>query len=257
MTYIMKNKNEAKRLHEQSQNFLFLPKKDLEGIRLKSHSNILDAGCGSGIFTEELFKQNPSSKIFGCDIDNNQLDFAYNHTPSQISYFNHDLTCSPLDNKYDYIFNRYVAHHFTQKNYLRILSHLHQSLNKKGKLFIIDADGILNNIGTTNLVLIENIKVINEKFSGDLHMARKIPTLLKNIGFKNIKWKIEVMDFTKENRQAEVKQWEQRIDFGMKSYIAALGSQFKAKNFKKLFLETIKDESTPLFYNKFIIIGEK
>lgn len=257
MTYIMKNKNEAKRLHEQSQNNLFLPKKDLEQIKLKKSETVLDAGCGSGIFTIELLKKYPHSTICGCDIDMDQLDFARSNSNHFIKYFQADLLKNSLADKYDTIFNRYVAHHFSIKQYFKILKNLHHSLNKNGSLVVIDADGVLNNIGTTNKVLIDNLKTFNEKFGGDLLMARKIPSMMKLLGLKNIRWNIEVMDFTYEDRLAEVKQWEQRIEFGMNSYIAAFGSKFKAKNFKKLFLETIKDESTPLFYNKFIIIGEK
>jgi len=67
--------------------------------------NILDYGCGNGVFPE-LFSKH-SQKVSGCDISSNLLRFAKKNTNNSIKYFEDDFFNSKLeDNSYDFIFCR-------------------------------------------------------------------------------------------------------------------------------------------------------
>lgn len=257
MSYVMDSPNEAQRLEEQSKNDFFAPEGELAKIKLKSQGIVLDAGCGSGIFSKAIKHTNPQLEVQGCDIDCKHIGFAKNANTQDVTFFQHDLLQNQLPQKYDHIFNRYVAHHFNRENYSKILENFHQSLNPEGELTIIDIDGLYSNIGTLSTDLDKLLSKIHAKFHGDLKITRKLPELLHNVGFKEISWQIEVIDFSGHNRESEVLQWESRIDNGFKFYIDILGSEFEATRFKKLYLDQISKKTVPLFYNKFIITAKK
>ena len=249
----MKNPSEAERLSQQSRNEHFLPEKELEFIEVVSGSSVLDAGCGAGDFVQALSRLHKDLVIEGCDIDTDQLAYAKKNSLNGISFYEHDLLNQALAKKYDHVFNRLVAHHFNQNTYRKILSNLKGALKVGGRITVIDADGPLSNIGTCNPDLLGYLKTFQEKFTGDVHIARKIPNMLHVLGFHEITWQIIPMDFKGENRKREVEQWEKRITFGMPVYQEMFGSELEAQRFKKIFLKEISQEHTPMFYNKFIV----
>lgn len=257
MSYILKNPQEAQRLNEQSKNPLFDPDQEIKELNIKDATTVLDAGCGSGIFASGLCRHFPAAAVEGCDIDEDQLAFAKSNAQRKISFFKHDLVNQKFPKTYGHIVNRYVAHHFKEESYRKILANFHAALKPSGRLSIIDVDGVLSNIGTANNALLNYLEVFNASFGGDLKIARKIPSFLKELGFSDITWKIVAMDFKKENKAQELDQWRQRIEFGFQAYIDAFGNEFEARKFKKLFLEEIQKETVPVFYNKFFINCKK
>ena len=257
MSYVMKNENEANRLEEQSKNEHFSPEKELERIEIIPGSKILDAGCGSGTFSNMIKLKSPTSNIEACDIDHNHIVFAKQKQATGVKFFQYDILEHPLVEKYDHIFNRYVAHHFNEENYTKILLNLFNSLSDNGKLTVIDFDGLYSHIGSTNKDLKGFLELIHSNFHGDLTLAKKIPSLMEKVGFKKVSWDIEIQDFKDNNRMAEVEQWQARIENAFPFYVQVLGSEFEANRFKKLYLGEISNSNVPLFYNKFIITAQK
>lgn len=255
MNYVLENEGEAKRLEKQSRLELYDINKELDSFQynFKESYKILDAGCGSGILCRELQKRNSNISISGCDQSVQRIQYAQLQDKN-LEFFEQDLTTlSHGQKKYNAIFNRFVAHHMNVETYTKVLEEFSKSLLPNGQIYIIDLDGVLLNLGTTNPELRIMLNKIQETFHGDLTIGRKIPQLLKKVGFKNINWKIETMDFQGKHRQAEVSQFVERFDFAMEMYLNIFRSEFEAKRFQKMFLEELSDPNTVLFYNKFLI----
>lgn len=258
MQYILKGQNEATRLDEQSAIPEFSLLKELENIKLKKGANILDAGCGSGILCRFLEEKYVDLKINGCDLNEAGLEYARKTSANRNSnYFQHNIVESPLKEKYDYIFNRLVAHHLGEQKLRLVIENFFNALNPEGKVYITDADGLLLNIGTLSLGLKDKMQKIKTAFEGDCQVARLIPSLLHEAGFINISWQIQIMDFQGLSRKMEVDQWKSRFESSLPFYIEILGSEFEARKFFKEYLTEASKEHVPLFYNKFIVCGEK
>ena len=258
MSYILQGQFEAKRLDDQTNIDQFSIQDEFKGIDIPPGSKVLDAGCGSGILCRFLEEKFPEIEIHGCDQSNQSLKYAQENTKSYSSkYFQHDIVCDQLIEKYDFIFNRLVAHHLGEKQLLRTIEIFYQALNKKGKIHIIDVDGVFLNLGTRSVQLREKMDKVKHAFKGDLQAARLLPSLLHETGFKNISCKIEVMNFQGKNRVLEVEQWKARFASSLSFYREVFGNEFEAKKFFKEYTLEAAKEHVPLFCNKFVVTANK
>lgn len=258
MSYILNGTSEAKRLDAQTSMDQFSLEQELKNIHFKSGSRVLDAGCGSGVLCRFIETKYPQAIVSGCDLSLPSLEYAKkNQQLLQTFFFQHDFVNHPFDEKYDFIINRLVAHHLNEEKLLTAFSHFHQALSKGGKVCIIDPDGLFLNLGTRNKDLFKRMQMVKAAFDGDLNVARIIPSLLKSVGFSNISWSTEVMDFQGESRKLEAQQWKGRFENSLNFYIKLFGSEFSSRQFFKMYIDEVLNEDVPLFYNKFIIQAEK
>jgi SAM-dependent methyltransferase len=256
MQYILQGSREAKRLDKQTSMRQFSLDSELRGISFRPGSKVLDVGCGSGILCRYLEQQFQQIQIFGCDLSQSSLEYAEKSSlRKETHYFLHDFINKPFSEKFDFVFNRLVAHHLTEEKLLKGYRNCHDSLNRGGEICVIDPDGLFLNLGTRNLSLQKFIEKINSMFTGNLKVGRMIPSILKECGFKNVKWRIEVMDFQGEDRKKEVEQWEERFENSLPFYISTLGNELEARRFMELYLEEASRDEIPMFYNKFIVRG--
>lgn len=257
MSYILKGHNESARLDEQTTIPEFSLYPEFENIELRKGAKVLDAGCGSGILCRFLEKEYLDLNINGCDLAQPGLDYAMKCSINQRSnYFLHNIVETPLKEKYDHIFNRLVAHHLGEKKLKIVFEHFFNALNDEGTVHIIDTDGLFFNLGTLSLGLKDKMEKMKKTFEGDLQVGRLIPALLHEVGFKNISWKIQMMDFQGESRRMEVEQWKRRFESALPFYIDYFGTEFEAKKFFKEYTLEASKEHVPLFYNKFIVTGK-
>lgn len=258
MTYILRGTSEAQRLDEQTSMDQFSLDQELKDIHIKKGSSVLDAGCGSGVLCRFLEAKYSDIKVSGCDLSLTSLDYAKkNRKLSSTQFYQHDFVNTPFNEQYDFIFNRLVAHHLDEEKLVNVFTHFYQALSQSGKICIIDPDGLFLNIGTRNKELLKKIQMVKEAFSGELNIARIIPSLLRNAGFSNITWRTEVMDFQGEGRKLEAQQWKGRFENSIDFYVKLFGNEFNSKQFFKMYIDEVLNEDVPLFYNKFIIQAEK
>jgi cyclopropane fatty-acyl-phospholipid synthase-like methyltransferase len=249
---------EPKRLDEQSQAEEFSIEREISQIDFTKVKKVLDAGCGSGVLCRYLEEYHPGLNVSGCDISQSSLHHCrQNSLKKDTSFFEHNFIGSPVDQKFDLIVSRLVFHHLSLSQQKTALKNLRSSLNPDGQICLIDVDGLFLNLGTSSEKLLEQMDMARAKFGGNVNSARYFPAFLKDLGFRDIKWKCETLDFQGEARKREVMQWKQRFESSLEFYISVFGSEFEARKFLKLYLDEAGKPETTLFYNKFIVTGKK
>lgn len=254
--YIMESKEEIKRLEEQTKNPLFSLCGELKGLTFTRDEVLLDAGCGTGLLGRYLKDKYPKINYYGCDQSLERLVFAKNFKEVGSSFFECDLYQEKYSEmEYDTIISRYVFHHL--ENPQLVAKNFYNNLKDGGRVIIIDAEGVLLNIGTGNQFILECVDKINKKFYGNLMIARHLPRILIDSGFKDVQYKMDLMDFQKTDRKLETEQFYERIKLGKKFYVSALGDEITYYRFKSEFLNEISKDYIPFFYNRFIVSGIK
>ncbi len=254
MNYALKNDQEVHRLKKQSQELNYNLELELAGIKLPAQSKVLEIGCGAGSLIHFL-KDKFDINAYGVDLQPEHIDFCKTHYP-KIHFSQHDILTGAFQEKIDHIFMRYVTHHLGVHNFENSLTHIKNSLTPKGKLTIIDVDGLLANIGTPNEELIDYIHKIQQNFVGDLYMGRKIPELLVNNGLTVESTKVQTVVFEGKAREEEIQQWHQRFEFAELTYIKMLGTELDFKRFKSLFFKELSKPHIPYFLNKVITTAQ-
>lgn len=253
MSYVLKNENEAKRLDEQSQSESFNVATEIRDIDIPENVKILEVGCGAGSLIGHL-NANHNITAHGCDLQQEHINYCKNKFDSSIHFFQHDIVNQDLDEKYDLIFMRFVAHHLGTTIFKKALINMKKALNENGKIVIIDVDGLLTSVGTTNPYLLESFDKIQKNFQGDLNIGKKIPSILEELGFNDVKFDLRPVVFSEpKSRQEEIGQWKLRFNFAEKSFVKILGSEFEFTKFKKEYLKEIENPNIPFFFNKFIV----
>ncbi len=256
--YVLKSKNEATRLDQQVTLENYDLAREFEHIHFDQNSKVLDAGCGSGVLTRFIELNYPATRVQGCDLDENSLSHARaNKLRVKTDFYSHDIINDSLPETYDVIINRLVAHHLGEEACKRVFKHFYDGLNTGGKVYVIDPDGVFYNIGTDDTKLKAQIEKLMSQYQGDTMVARKIPSILHRVGFKDIGYHIQQMNFTGEQKLQEIEQWSQRLESMIDFLIMALGSENEARDFIASYTHELQKSYVPLFYNKFIVWGSK
>lgn len=245
-SYILENSAESERLEQQSKNEQFNLIREISHLDFSHYKSVLDAGCGTGLLGRYLQNTYPAMSYSGCDQSSERITYAKKYGPSHFKFFQADLYNEDFtDDKYDLIISRYVLHHL--ENPQLVLANLKKKLNPNGCLVIVDVDGLMMNMGTENKYLLVSLDKIKNGFSGSLNAGRRWPNLLNELTFKDITYRVDVMDFQKENRVLEVEQFNQRLEFAKPMLTKILGSDFEFARFKKSIWQKCQKIVFPFF----------
>ena len=100
---------------------------------------ILDIGIGTGLLTNELYKQ--GSYIFGLDFSEKMIIEARNKMPEG-SFYNFDMNKGIPDvlknNKFDYIVSSYAIHHLKNEEKIKFIKGLKDILIEEGLILLAD-----------------------------------------------------------------------------------------------------------------------
>lgn len=257
MTYLLEHENEFKRLELQSKQNFYDVSSEISHIKISPNTSILDAGCGSGLLSRYLIKKHPSCKIHACDYSELRLQQAKNESKNHgINYFHSDLSLINLeDSSVDYIFSRYVYEYL--KDPFSITQELYRVLKPGGTICLIDGDGIFINLCTNQPDLNNYLHIIKDKIDIDLFVGRKLNSFLHSVKLENINRKVEICDFTGEDREAEFLNIKEKLQITYPKIIEMLGSKEDADNFCKLYINEFRKKENIFFHNKFICWGTK
>lgn len=144
---------------------------------------VLDAGCGFGHMTKNIFGDDDNFEVIAVDKSKKAIKKAKNdYNASNITYINIDLDDidSEYNNKFHIVYSTFVLHHFQEAN--EIISKLWSTINNQsGAFFVRTVDDKLhyNYPNTTDLNQI--ISSSNEIFDIDRNQGRKIYNYFKRL----------------------------------------------------------------------------
>ena len=107
-------------------------------LNINKNNKILDLGAGTGIVTEEIAKEGYKN-ITLLDISDRELEIAEKKEPlGDTNYITADLTKDKIDGKYDLIIETLAFNELIEKNILKILENIKESLNNEGFFIMVD-----------------------------------------------------------------------------------------------------------------------
>lgn len=177
---------------------------------------VLDVGCSDGSNVVNRLSGRDYSQLVG--IDNNVVDLQSaidNLQDDKHRFFNVDITADDLEEQMQSILQETGIKQFDliqfsavlmhTKNPEQILATMRKFLSKGGYIFIQEEDDGVN-LAYPNSDFFDSCFYLymHSKESGDRHMARKIPSLLKNSGYSDVSLKstsISSIDFGGEEKE--------------------------------------------------------
>ena len=101
------------------------------------NSNILDAGCGTGLISNLLAIRHPTCNITGIDFSaaiNYGKNFSIHHNISNVNFFQSNILSIDSKKEYDVIVCQGVLHHIPE--YMLALTKLHLALKPGGRILL-------------------------------------------------------------------------------------------------------------------------
>lgn len=259
--YMLEHEDEGARLEEQSQLSAYSLHEELTDIDIAPRQTVLDAGCGTGVVCRHLAERFPDAVIEGCDFSEIRLKQAKDALPGvgladRVKYYISELSKIQAENNtYDHVVCRYVFEHLT--SHKDVLNEFYRVLRPHGSVHIINFDGLLYNLYPMSNELQVLIEEVFQKLPYDLMIGRKIPHMLSSVGFKDVRWRIEAVQFADQTLEAEIGMTEKRLHFVKPTLAEVLNSKHRAEQFCDLYCSELRTPGATLFYNKFIVHGKK
>lgn len=267
-SYILGNKSESERLNFQSRQRNYSPRTEIsvQELALFEDAKVLDAGCGTGLFSRYIADLNAGKniEIFAIDASEQRIAEAKNDSKNSnyknITFSKQDLRSLDFPNNYlDIVICRFVYEHI--KDICQEVSNeLFRVLKPDGKLFIIDSDGILFNMDSEDEQLdiyLDEIKSSEINFEG--FICRKIPRYLQRAGFHQQDIKISpkpMLFFEDEDRNYEKTLWQMRFSQIKPVFTPILGEEGYF-DFTNRFISELMNPQNFLYYNKFVFKATK
>ena len=110
-------------------------KKVLARVQLRGNETVLDAGCGTGLLTEDLLQTLPEGQVIGVDLSKNMLRTAREHLASygnKVAFVAADLNDLPFERAFDGIFSTAAFHWVTDHD--KLFRSLYRTLKPGGWL---------------------------------------------------------------------------------------------------------------------------
>ena len=156
---------------------------------IKPDSTVLELGCGTGYFTQEIAKT--GAKIVAIDISPELLKIAESNVPCQNVHFKEENAYNMTfnDNQFDYVIGSSVLHHLDIK---KSISEIYRVL-KDGGIIAFTEPNMMN----PQIAIQKNIPYIKRKLGDSpdetAFFRWSISRMLKKQGFKKVE--IKTFDF--------------------------------------------------------------
>ena len=258
--YILDTQEESERLEKQTLLPGYQVQDEFAGFPYPQSGRVLDAGCGTGIVARHLSEQAASVAIEACDFSAMRLGDARrlcrNTAHKRIRFFESTLDkIEASDESYDAVTCRYVFEHLSQPK--AVASEFSRILKKNGFVWIVDFDGLIFNLFPMSFPLSQMMDRLKQSLPVDLFVGRKIPALLKEAGFREIRWKVESVVPSGAALEGERVLMKERFEASFPVLSRLLGSDKAAKEFSLRYCDEMMRPATVLFCNKFIVFGRK
>ncbi len=258
MGYSMEAEIEASRLEEQVYQLNYSLRNEMSHFTFNKNETVLDVGCGTGVLSRYLVNNFNVSQVIGVDSSDMRLAQAKKLIKSEreinsITFERSDLmNLNPVfHKKFDTVVARYVLEHL--ENSEKAILEIKKVLKNNGRIIIVELDGVFINLYTENNKLNTYMNEIRKKFKMDLEIGKKLPSMLKRLGFKEIQWNVDLVCCKNQRLAEEVANTEKRFTGAKFFFQELLGSESKFEEFRDLYLDEMKKNENPLLFNKYYI----
>jgi 2-polyprenyl-3-methyl-5-hydroxy-6-metoxy-1,4-benzoquinol methylase len=158
------------------ENFYWMERAFLVLSMMSSEDNVLDLGCGDGIFSG-VFYSSKAKKVVAVDIDSTAIRHAKKYYPKKnVSYTKQDIrNLSFRNNKFNIILMFAVIEHFTPEDGVKVLTKVGKLLKPNGTFF-----------GSTPIFSKNKTKLANFEHENEFTSSDDLLVFLKK-GFKSVK----------------------------------------------------------------------
>jgi SAM-dependent methyltransferase len=259
-SYILENALEFDRLEKQSQNQFYDFERELRHFDTGQNSQILDAGCGSGVVSRYLARRFPQSSVVGCDFSDLRVHQASQFSGSiqNLKFQREDLTSMSFkDAMFDHVILRYVAQHQSLSDLKRVFSEAYRVLNADGTIHVIDADGFMFNLYPVDPHVESVLMKVRNAQTVDFEIGRKLPHFLMNAGFVDLDWQVDVCSFQRDELVGEQQRMIERFQLANPFFLELLKDQAVVDRFVHGYLQAMLEPGAVVFFNKFVVSGVK
>ena len=257
--YVMEAAIEASRLEEQARQSNYSLEEELGKLHFSAGEVVMDAGCGTGLLSRYLVDRFSVGHIDALDYSELRLQQAKNLLNPEkhqgIQFHRQDL--SKLDpqfhGKYDTVICRFVVQHV--ENASVVIRELVKALKPGGRLIITESDGVFVNLYSPHEVLNKYMDEFLQKIPFDLHVGRKVPSLMKTLGLNEIQWEATLLSCQGKALQEEIENTEKRFAAATEM-LAKLFGQARSEEFRDLYLQEMKKTENTLVFTRFVCVGK-
>ena len=251
--YLIDHADENRRLDFQNKIDVYNLDNELSYFEWDKNSTILDAGCGNGNVVEKLLNKGLTN-IHGVDFSADRIQQITDRFKEHknLKFFQQELHQTGFaENSYDQIICRYVFEHVTNPE--EIVNEFYRVLKPNGSIGIINFDDIFFNFYTKNETFNKQLKELKSKVPQDFEIARKIPQILKQGGFKQIVWDAESYFFKGTRLEMEMENNRMRLSQGRPHLSKYFKDVEEYDKFAKTYIEEMKDENNVMSVAKYMI----
>ena len=184
--YVFHSGNECDRLERQAA--LQGIERHLRHLPLQAGARALDGGCGSGAMARLLAAHHPAAEVVGIDLNPDYVIYARDRAAREglrnLTFETGDLQALPLaDASFDVVWSQNVLFFLPRPD--AAVGELRRVLRPGGTLLIALHDSSLLTNFPEDRELQERLERVMPRL-GDIRLARKLPLMLREAGFRDI-----------------------------------------------------------------------
>ncbi|MDI1472727.1 MAG: methyltransferase domain-containing protein [Thermodesulfovibrio sp.] len=254
--YLMENNEEIFRLELKTDTEAV--KKQAKWAGIKPGMKVADIGCGAGITTVVLYQLvQPGGEVLGIDSSIERINYAkenYGKKGIEFKYFN-ILEPLNIEHSFDFIWVRFLLEYYRRESF-EIVKNISKLLKPGGILCLIDLDhNCLNHYQLPprlEKTLFKLMNSLESEANFDPYIGRKLYSMLYDLGFTNIKVKVEAHHLIYGKiKEKDVYNWFKKIEVVSKKIKFKFeeyedGYDGFLREFKEFFLNSRRFTYTPL-----------
>lgn len=254
--YFMDDSREAERLERKVNADEFVNKYLKRHVDSLGNANILEAGCGPGVFLQVLGNNYKHNNITGVDISEHRI----NEANKKLAHLNNtkaikaDIYRLPFpDNHFDFIYSRFLFEYLKQP--ITATKELYRVCKPGGKLLLQDLDSQFSFYPVLSPLLNNALEVLHQHTGFDVNAGRKLFSIGRSAGFSFLNTETEMYHkvFGKID-DFNYGLWSLKLEIAFKN----IQHIFKdAEQLKTEMLQALTEENSVMFSYLFTVIFQK
>jgi ubiquinone/menaquinone biosynthesis C-methylase UbiE len=196
--------------------------------QLTQGGSFLDVGCGPGHILAEVYREHPSTFLYGVDISEERLGLASRALPAGAAtkFYKADIESLPLpDNLVNCVFSRFLLEYVREKQ--QAVDELARVTSPGGTVILQDLDSqFLSYYPNEAEVDAEIIGLLRslEVTGFDPNVGRKLFTFAKRAGLQNIRVQVEPYHlYQGPPNESHMRAWRLKFDIATKALAQGSG----------------------------------